>query len=86
MPKEKYLNVFLNNSKPFNISYFKSYWLKYKNKSNLLSENQTVGSNKEIVWDVLKDRDKFEGDQIFGIEAVNINEKEKEEKRKENVT
>ena len=43
-PKERDLNIFSNNVKPFNISYFKSFWLKYKNKSNLLSENQTLYS------------------------------------------
>ena len=43
-PKERDLNIFSNNVKPFNVSYFKSYWLKYKNKSNLLSENQTLYS------------------------------------------
>ena len=44
IPKQRDLNIFSNNVKPFNISYFKSNWLKYKNKSNLLSENQTLYS------------------------------------------
>ena len=44
MPKERDLNIFSNGVKPFNISYFKSYWLKYKKKSNLLLENQTLYS------------------------------------------
>lgn len=32
---------------------------------------QTIGTNKQIVWDVLKDRDKFVGDWVFGISIVN---------------
>tara|TARA_B110000879_G_scaffold152687_1_gene197658 strand:- start:781 stop:1740 length:960 start_codon:yes stop_codon:yes gene_type:complete len=48
-----------------------------KSVSGNVGSNQTVGSNKEIIWDVLKDRDEFQGDWIFGIEAVNITEKNK---------
>ena len=44
IPKERHLNIFSNSDKSFNISYFKSIWLKYKNKSKLLSENQTLYS------------------------------------------
>ena len=43
--------------------------------------NQSLGSNKQIIWDVLQDRDQFQGDWVFGIKAVNITEKQKEEKR-----
>ena len=48
-----------------------------KSVSGNVGSNQTVGSNKEIIWDVLKDRDEFQGDWIFGIEAVNITEKKR---------
>ena len=43
-PKEMHLNIFSNKHKPFNISYFKSVWLKYKNTSNILLKNQTLYS------------------------------------------
>ena len=39
-----HLNIFSNKHKPFNISYFKSVWLKYKNTSNILLKNQTLYS------------------------------------------
>ena len=48
-----------------------------KSVSGNVGPNQTIGSNKQIIWDVLRDRDKFEGDWIFGIEAVNITEKKR---------
>ena len=51
-----------------------------KSVSGNVGANQTVGSNKHIVWDVLSDRDKFEGDWVFGIEAINITEKERIDK------
>ena len=44
MPKKMHLNIFSNKHKPFNISYFKSVWLKYKNTSNILLKNQTLYS------------------------------------------
>jgi len=53
-----------------------------KSVSGNVGANQTIGSNKQIVWDVLRDRDQLQGDWIFGIEAVNISEKDKEEKQK----
>ena len=46
-----------------------------------VGQNQSVGINKQIIWDVLQDRDKFEGDWVFGIEAINITEKERKEKK-----
>ena len=44
--------------------------------------NQTRGTNKLIIWDVLNEREKLQGDYVFGIEAVNVTEKEKAEKQK----
>ena len=46
-----------------------------------VGNGQTIGNNKQIVWDVLQERDKFVGDWVFGIEAVNKT-LEKKEKRK----
>jgi len=54
-----------------------------KSVSGNVGANQTIGSNKQIVWDVLRDRDKFEGDWVFGIEAVNVTEKVRLESEKE---
>ena len=48
-----------------------------KSVSGNVGANQAVGINKQIIWDVLKDRDEFEGDWIFGIEAVKEREKTK---------
>ena len=52
-----------------------------KSVSGNVGANQTVGINKQIVWDVLRDRDKFEGVWIFGIEAVNYSEEKKSKKK-----
>lgn len=41
--------------------------------------NQSLGSNKQIIWDVLQDRDRFQGDWVFGIEAVKEREKTKDD-------
>tara|TARA_X000000950_G_scaffold134422_1_gene167366 strand:+ start:1895 stop:2500 length:606 start_codon:yes stop_codon:yes gene_type:complete len=41
--------------------------------------NQKVGKNKQIVWDVIKNRDKLIGEFIFGIEAINLRKIEEEE-------
>ena len=46
-----------------------------------MGQNQSVGSNKQIIWDVLQDRDQFQGDWIFGIEAINVTEKERADKQ-----
>ena len=54
-----------------------------KSVSGNVGSNQTVGINKQIIWDVLRDRDQLQGDWIFGIEAVNISEKERKEKESE---
>lgn len=43
-----------------------------KSVSGNVGANQSTGKNKQIVWDVLKDLDKFQGDWIFGIEALNV--------------
>ena len=43
--------------------------------------NQTRGTNKLIVWDVLNEREKLQGDYVFGIEAVNTTQNEKYNKR-----
>ena len=45
--------------------------------------NQSVDTNKQIIWDVLQDRNYFQGDWIFGIEAVNVTEKVRLESEKE---
>ena len=50
-----------------------------------MGQNQSVGSNKQIIWDVLQDRDQFQGDWIFGIEAINVTlqkRKDRKDKRK----
>ena len=43
--------------------------------------NQTRGTNKLIIWDVLNEREKLQGDYVFGIEAVNTTQNEKYKKR-----
>ena len=53
-----------------------------KSVSGNVGANQAVGINKQIIWDVLKDRDKFEGDWIFGIEAINVTEQKRLEESK----
>jgi len=45
-----------------------------KSVSGDVGHGQTIGNNKQIVWDVLQDRDKFVGDWVFGIEATNVTE------------
>jgi hypothetical protein len=52
-----------------------------KSVSGNVGANQTVGINKQIVWDVLRDRDKFQGDWVFGIEAVNLKKEAKLRKK-----
>ena len=54
-----------------------------KSVSGNVGANQTVGINKQIVWDVLKDRDQFQGDWMFGIEAVNKTLEHKIKKKRE---
>ena len=44
IPNRQDLNIFSNRVKPFNISYFKTIWYKYKIQSNLIEENQTLYS------------------------------------------
>ena len=44
IPHRQDLNIFSNRDKPFNISYFKTIWYKYKTQSNLIKENQTLYS------------------------------------------
>jgi integrase len=44
IPNRQDLNIFSNRIKPFNISYFKTIWYKYKIQSNLIEENQTLYS------------------------------------------
>lgn len=48
--------------------------------------NQSVGSNKLIIWDVLKDRNEFQGDWIFGIEAVNTTKMLQQQKKSVRLT
>ena len=42
---------------------------KLKSVMGDVGQNQTTGSNKKIIWDVLKDRAEFKGDWEFGVEA-----------------
>ena len=55
-----------------NGSYYWSSPLKWV--SGDVGENQKIGNNKQIIWDVLQDRDKFQGDYIFGINASRVKE------------
>ena len=43
-----------------------------KSVSGNVGPNQSTGKNKQIIWDVLEDRDQFQGDWVFGIEAINV--------------
>jgi len=45
----------------------KSWSSKLKSVTGDVGQNQTTGTNKKIIWDVLKDRDEFKGDWVFGI-------------------
>ena len=42
---------------------------KLKSVMGDVGQNQTTGSNKKIIWDVLKDTAEFKGDWVFGVEA-----------------
>ena len=54
--------------------------------SGNIGPNQSVGSNKLIIWDVLKDRNEFQGDWIFGIEAINTTKMKQKEKKSERLS
>ena len=64
-----YVKIFVKSSNSY------SWSSPLKSVSGDVGHGQTIGNNKQIVWDVLQDRDKFVGDWVFGIEATNVTEK-----------